>query len=50
LLPACSKGKAPPPRSFRAEASKKVFFFLEEKTGARKSKNVKKTFLLDSER
>jgi len=54
---------APPPCSFRAEPSKKVFFSFylpallrkalqagKEKSGAHKSKNAKKTFLRGGER
>jgi len=63
IPPRPSRSEAPPPCSFRAEASKKVFFSFylpallrkalqagKKKSGARKSKNVKKIFLLAGER
>jgi len=60
FLPAC-RSEAPSPCSFRAEVSKKVFFSFylpaeasaqagKKKSGARKLKNAKKTFLRNSER
>ena len=51
IPPRPSQSEAPPPCSFRAEPRKKVFFsFSKKKSGARKLKNVKKTFLRGGER
>ncbi|MDD3723845.1 MAG: hypothetical protein PHW92_15440 [Lutibacter sp.] len=45
------KNSLPAARSVKSGSQTKSFLFpLEEKIGAHKSKNVKKTFLLDSER